>query len=479
MQFIAPTHACLFALTAFSAAQSSPGSSYNPYLIQGTLTPAPLLPVEFGGAGRLSFDVGNTGSSDMPALPGQEMRLTLTLSRMVPATANPLAAVGGSGAAWFLWSYDSTTRTYSATQRATIPGDSRKTVTIDCQVAENSFSPASNGFNLNIQPPPYANPQPTDDDTVSAYTYVAAEVSGDAPASADYGKGTHMIDVSTNASGYQRYMFLGDSILERDGVVIPALRRGEPAEVTVAFTVKDWDSAQLDRFLSLWIDWNGNGIFDTTERVLNSLDLSDVTPDTPGGERATVPLSILVPTTAVTSLPIHARFRFGPFISNATANRPRAPYATVSYGEVEDYLVRVLAPLGDPPQVSYGNWSAGFGGAGAIGGPADDPDGDGRKTAEEYALGTHPLVADATASYQWTRETVRGLTYRGLWVPRTPGRPQAVLAPEVSSDLLLWLTAPQHLEILLDEPDVLWFRDRSPEDDHPRRFYRVRTTITP
>jgi hypothetical protein len=460
-------------------AQSGTSGSYNPYLIQGTLTPAPLPPTEFGGGGTLLFDVGNTGSSDLPAVANQEMRLTITLSRMVPATADPLAAIGGEGAAWFHWSYDSSIRTYTGTQKTTIPGNSRKTVTIAAKVAENSFQPASNGFNVNLQPPPYANPQPTDDDTVSSYTYVAAEVSGDAPASADYGKGTHTIDVSTGAGGYKQYMFLGASVLKRDGVAIPALRRGETPEVTVTFTVKDWDASVAGRYLNLWIDWNGNGTLEPTERVLNNYDLSEVVPGSPGGERATAAVPIQISATAVTTLPVYARFRFGPFISNATTNRPRAPYTTVAYGEVEDYLVRVLEPLGNPPQLGYSDWSAGFGGAGVIGGPTDDPDGDGRKNAEEYALGTHPLMPDATASYQWTRETVRGLTYRGLWIPRTPGRPKAVLTPEVSAELVHWLTAPEHLEILLDEPDVLWFRDRSAEEDHPRRFYRVRTTVQP
>jgi len=473
MKPVALTYACLLAFPPCSVAQSNPGGSYNPYLIQGTLTPAPLLPVEFGGIGVLSFDVGNTGSSDLPFVPGQEMRLTLTLSRGVPAAADPLAAVGGPGAEWFVWSYDSAIRTYTATQKATIPGDSRRTVTIGYQVAENSFSPATNGFNLNLQPPPYANPQPTDDDTVSAYTYVAAEVTGDAPATAD-GNGTHKIDVSTDANGYKQYMFLGDSVLERDGATIPALRRGGAATITVVATVKNWDTAADGRFLNLWIDWNGNGIFEYTERAISNWDFYEETPD---GERATVGIAINIPATAVTTGPVYARFRFGPIISTTVANRPKAAYATTAYGEVEDYQVRVLEPLGSPPQVNYDAWAGGFGGPAAIGGPTDDPDGDGRKNLEEYAAGGNPLVADGTAAYQWTRETVRGQTYRGLWVSRTPGRPQAVLAPEVSLELRQWFTAPEQLEILLNEPDVLWFRDRVAEEDRPRRFYRVRTTL--
>ncbi len=121
MKHLAFVQACCLMSLPLSMAQSGTSGSYNPYLIQGTLTPAPLPPTEFGGGGTLLFDVGNTGSSDLPAVANQEMRLTITLSRMVPATADPLAAIGGEGAAWFHWSYDSSIRTYTGTQKTTIP----------------------------------------------------------------------------------------------------------------------------------------------------------------------------------------------------------------------------------------------------------------------------------------------------------------------------------------------------------------------
>ena len=90
-------------LTTLSAHAQQP--SYNPYLVQGTVSPAPLLPVEFNGTGVLAFDVGNTGSSNLVPSSGQKMRLVITLSKGVPNVPNPsdpvaaLAALGGDGVA--------------------------------------------------------------------------------------------------------------------------------------------------------------------------------------------------------------------------------------------------------------------------------------------------------------------------------------------------------------------------------------------
>ena len=47
----------LFVVSAFGAF----AQSWNPFVNQGIVSPAPLLPVEFDGTGELSFKVGNTG----------------------------------------------------------------------------------------------------------------------------------------------------------------------------------------------------------------------------------------------------------------------------------------------------------------------------------------------------------------------------------------------------------------------------------
>ena len=40
--------------------------SWNPYVYQAIVSPAPLLPQEFNGTGQLSFLVGNSGSTALP-----------------------------------------------------------------------------------------------------------------------------------------------------------------------------------------------------------------------------------------------------------------------------------------------------------------------------------------------------------------------------------------------------------------------------
>ena len=123
--------ACCLALAALlltTLGAQAQGVSYNPYLVQGIISPAPLLPVEFGGTGVAAFDVGNTGSTDMLLVPNQEMKLVITLSKGVPNVPNPsdpvaaLAALGGDAVEWFNWTYEPAITTYRATQKVTIPG---------------------------------------------------------------------------------------------------------------------------------------------------------------------------------------------------------------------------------------------------------------------------------------------------------------------------------------------------------------------
>ena len=229
--------ACCLALAAVALAAAgvhAQGPSYNPYLIQGivdqttTGTGGTLLPVEFNGTGFVRFDVGNTGFDPLLLEMGDAMTLVITLSKGVPNAVNPLDALGGPGVAWFSWQYDPTIRTYYATQIATIPGESRATITIAYKVAENSFLGASptvsNGFNVNLQPPGYTNPQPTDDDSVSSYTYVQAFDYGDAPIT--YGSVSHVVDVTKDLANdtYNRYIFLGAFVDPEYVYQIPPMR---------------------------------------------------------------------------------------------------------------------------------------------------------------------------------------------------------------------------------------------------------------
>jgi hypothetical protein len=203
LRALAALTACCWLLQISPARAACPDTTedYNPYFIQGIVSPAPLLPVEFNGTGTLAFDVGNTGSTELCLVAGQQMTMVITLSKGIPNNADPIAALGGNAKDWFSWTYDQDTTTYTATQIATIPAASRETLTIDYLLTENSYLNASptvsNGYNANLQPPDYSTgSNATDDDNVSSYTYVGASDFADAPAS--YGAPQHNIDLTRN-----------------------------------------------------------------------------------------------------------------------------------------------------------------------------------------------------------------------------------------------------------------------------------------
>ena len=236
---------------------------------------------------------------------------------------------------------------------ATIPGDSSETITVAYKVTQNSFLNASptvsNGFNANLQPPGYTNPQPTDDDSVSAYTYVEAFDYGDAPIT--YGSVSHVIDVTKDlgANTYNRYSYLGAFVDpetvyqasanamgdddnqtgglngdDENGVTFPALVPGENAVIPVVVTIADDGFQTAVPRLSAWMDWNGNGSFEAGERIAtNQVVLAS----------GAVNLNVTVPANAVTGQPTFARFRIGPSVTGPTGQ--------AAFGEVEDHQIQI------------------------------------------------------------------------------------------------------------------------------------------
>ena len=227
--------------------------------------------------------------------------MTITLSYGVPDNADPLFALGGSFASLFSWSYSS--GTYTATQNSTIPSNSSGTITIAYKVTQNSSTPGLNGFNVNITPAPYqTSSNNQNDDAISAYTYTEIRDFGDAPAS--YGSADHILDFATylgsvwdgepanqpsvNADGDDN-----NGLDDEDGVTFPGvIRQGDIINVPV--------SVMGMGYLNAWIDWNGDGDFaDAGERIANNVQRFSGTAD----------LNISVPTDAIISAPVFARFR--------------------------------------------------------------------------------------------------------------------------------------------------------------------------
>ncbi|YCM42163.1 GEVED domain-containing protein [Verrucomicrobiaceae bacterium 227] len=346
------------------------GGDRNPYLIQGFVDPAPMLPAEFNGTGQLIFDVGNTGSDPIVWVTNQEMLITISLSYGKPNVANPedaldaINAIGGPGAAFFTWLYFPDSRTFRATQAADLPGNWRETITIDYKVVENSFSGASyqNGFNTNISPPGYTNPQPTDDDSVAAYTFVAASDFSDAPSS--YGVASHEVNFRRNATSgiYTSYVYLGNAVDpesamahsaqangddnsqtaglavdDEDGVAFPEMVPGTTVQVPVSITLNDYDEFETSSIrLFGWVDWDKNGTFENATERFTTFSLSDylafdlAEPAFTGPKTFVINVPLTIPANATGTY--ISRFRIGPNIG-ATGN--------ATYGEVEDHAFAI------------------------------------------------------------------------------------------------------------------------------------------
>jgi len=122
---------------------------------------------------------------------------------------------------------------------------------------------------------------------------------------------------------------------DEDGVIFnTVLIPGQRATVTVR--TLDAGNGGADGVLNGWIDFNGNGVLDTNERIITN------TAVTAG---STVQFSFMVPNDAITG-DVYSRFRYS---SDAAGGSPTGLAAD---GEVEDYRVRVSAvDLGDLPDI--------------------------------------------------------------------------------------------------------------------------------
>ncbi|HBF88097.1 MAG TPA: hypothetical protein DDX39_05595 [Bacteroidales bacterium] len=101
----------------------------------------------------------------------------------------------------------------------------------------------------------------------------------------------------------------------------------------------------LDQVL-VWIDWNQDGDFvDTDEAVFS---------DNGGGTTTSNPYvssgSITVPATASTGA---TRMRIRLHYNSATYNGNTTPCGDSDYGDVEDYIVNVIAPVSNPPVADF------------------------------------------------------------------------------------------------------------------------------
>ncbi len=174
---------------------------------------------------------------------------------------------------------------------------------------------------------------------IATYDYGDAPVSGSAPDGSNtnaYGEAIHTIasgislgagdpdadtanQPTTNADGDDT-----DGTDDEDGVTIPTLAQGQSASIDV--TVNQITAST--GYLQGWIDWNGDGDFaDAGEQIATDLQYSS-------GTGGTISIPVTVPSTAITSAPTFARFRW-----STTAGLDSTTAA--SDGEVEDYALTI------------------------------------------------------------------------------------------------------------------------------------------
>jgi len=322
------------------------GQSWNPYVNQGNIEPAPVLPLEFEGNGEVLFNIGNSGSTVIEYdkfNPENNLILIVSLQNVIPNKNNPIAALRGNWKGKFSWTYDESTTSFVGIQKTDISGYAQGNLGVVYKVSDNaSILGGGPGFNVEIIGPAYmAGYNHSADDKVSSYTYTRAYDQGDAPAS--YGAAIHEINFNKDAySGdYNKYLYLGESVDQEslalasegangddndnlddeDGVLFPELIAGISVSIPIVATVEgtSWG------ILNAWFDWNGDGDFmDAGEKVTEVPTLVFTS--------GTYNLSVSIPEDAVTSRHTYARFRLG---GNS------GPTSINPWGEVEDYSIQI------------------------------------------------------------------------------------------------------------------------------------------
>lgn len=149
---------------------------YNPFVANPSIAPSPMAFAENGGTALLSFSFGNSGTNALAYIPNQEVILNVSLSRGVPNNPNASAAVSGSMAQYFSWTWDVFGSTLVGTQNQVIPANVMGLIIVDYKATSNSLiTSPQNGFNVNVIPSPtIVGINSVADDDASAFTYTVA-----------------------------------------------------------------------------------------------------------------------------------------------------------------------------------------------------------------------------------------------------------------------------------------------------------------
>ncbi|MBN8458528.1 MAG: hypothetical protein J0M04_11890 [Verrucomicrobia bacterium] len=137
------------------------------------------------------------------------------------------------------------------------------------------------------------------------------------------------------------------------------------------------------------------------------------------------------------------------------------------------FLIQSAAVTLVSPPTTWEQWKAEELSGEAQNGPDDDPDGDGISNLLEYVFGLRPKQTGPPPNTPVA--LVDG--YLRLTVPRRADHPSAVLAVEVSQDLVNWYSGAGHTVVVSDTATALVVRDATAAATPGKRFMRLRVTL--
>jgi len=133
---------------------------------------------------------------------------------------------------------------------------------------------------------------------------------------------------------------------DEDGVTLPSLGT---ADTSYSATVNVTTPAGTAGYLVGWMDFNRNGVFETSEGVLYDADTgtAGIQPIAPGTTAANVNLTWTVPSGLTAGNVLYARFRLtNTVLSSANGTQS---VGSLGNGEVEDYAITVTTPVSGTP----------------------------------------------------------------------------------------------------------------------------------
>lgn len=127
---------------------------------------------------------------------------------------------------------------------------------------------------------------------------------------------------------------------------------------------------------------------------------------------------------------------------------------------------------------SYGQWRELVLANNPLGGPGDDPDGDGISNLLEFVSDSTPLASNAPFTTVLSTIEVEGKHYLQLSIPRRRTH-LANLSVQASSDLETWQEGPTFTEVVADDPFEWVVRDKTPLSSvlGGRRFMRLKAAL--